>query len=114
MPNEIQSKSKAGRPPGRANVATTHMKRTLGELAREHTVEALDVVLDVMRTGETDAIRLAAANIVLDRGYGRPQAAVEVTATTSNPGLMTMNEAQDRTQRAVLAILEAKHSREDD
>jgi hypothetical protein len=112
MPNEIQSKSRAGRPPGRSNVATTQMRRTLGELAREHTEAALETVLTVMREGETDAIRLAAANIILDRGYGRPQAAVEVTSGTSN--LMTLDEAQSRTQRAVLAILEAKHNREDD
>jgi len=107
MPNEIQSKSKAGRPPGRSNVATTQMRRTLGELAREHTAEALETVLAVMRTGETDAIRLAAAVHVLDRGFGRPQAAVEVTS--ANPNLMTLTEAQDRTQRAILAILEKRH-----
>lgn len=112
MPNEIQSKSKAGRPPGRSNVATTVMRRTLGELAREHTEAALETVLTVMRTGETDAIRLAAAVHILDRGYGRVTAPVEVTSNTS--GLMTMTEAQDRTQRAVLAILEAKHNLEDD
>ncbi|MDP3316482.1 MAG: hypothetical protein Q8M47_10515 [Devosia sp.] len=38
------------------------------------------MVLQVMREGDTDAIRLAAANIVLDCGYGRPQAALEVTS----------------------------------
>lgn len=111
MPNEIQSKSRAGRPPGRSNVATTAMRRTLGELAREHTGEAVETILTVMRSGETDAIRLAAANIILDRGYGRPQAAVEVTSNTSN--LMTLDEAQSRTQRAVLAILEQRHGSRD-
>jgi len=107
MPDHNQPKSKAGRPPGRANVATTQMRRTLGELAREHTEAALETVLQVMREGETDAIRLAAAVHVLDRGFGRPQAAVEVMANTSN--LMTLTEAQDRTQRAILAILEKRH-----
>ena len=83
---QIKSKSTggaregAGRPPGRANVATRALKATLSEMAREHTQEALETVLQVMREGDTDAIRLAAANIVLDRGYGRPQAALEVTA----------------------------------
>ena len=88
------------------------MRATLSELAREHTLEALDTVLTVMREGETDAIKLAAAVHILDRGYGRVTAPVEVTSNTS--GLMTMTEAQDRTQRAVLAILEAKHNLEDD
>jgi len=83
---QIKSKSTggaregAGRPPGRANVATQALKATLSELAREHTQEAMETVLEVMREGDTDAIRLAAANVILDRGYGRPQAALEVTA----------------------------------
>lgn len=115
---QIKSKSTggaregAGRPPGRANTATQVMKATLSEMAREHTEAALETVLTVMREGATDAIRLAAANIILDRGYGRATAAVEVTANASN--LLTLDEAQSRTQRAVLAILEAKHNREDD
>ena len=115
---QIKSKSTggaregAGRPPGRANVATVHMKATLSELAREHTEAALETILTVMRSGETDAIKLAAANIILDRGYGKPTAAVEIASNTSN--LMTLDEAQSRTQRAVLAILEARHAREDD
>ncbi len=101
---QIKSKSTggaregAGRPPGRANVATQALKATLSELAREHTQEALGVVLQVMREGDTDAIRLAAANIVLDRGYGRPQAALEVTA--AGPA-----EADwDRIQKAVASL----------
>lgn len=105
MPNEIQSKSKAGRPPGRSNVATTAMRRTLGELAREHTAEALATVLQVMREGETDAIRLAAAVHLLDRGYGRPQAAVSVTDDRESE----IQAYGEQMQAAVLAVLEAKH-----
>ena len=105
MPNEIQSKSRAGRPPGRSNVATTQMRRTLGELAREHTEEALETVLATMRTGETDAIRLAAAVHILDRGYGKPQAAVRVTGDREGE----MEDYQRRTTAAVVGILEARH-----
>lgn len=105
MTIEIQPKSKAWRPPGRSNVATTAMRRTLGELAREHTAEALETVLAVMRTGETDAIRLAAAVHVLDRGYGKPQAAVSVTDGRED----NMAALHRRSQAAALAILEARH-----
>ena len=105
MPNEIQSKSRAGRPPGRSNVATTQMRRTLGELAREHTGEALETVLEVMRSGETHAVRLAAANVILDRGYGRPQAAVAVAASRESEGLEPGPVAA-----AVMAALEVIHS----
>ena len=105
MPNEIQPKSKAGRPPGRANVATVAARRTLGELAREHTEEALETVLQVMRTGETHSARLAAANVILDRGYGRPAQAVTVKDGRDEE----MEDYQRRSQAAVLAILEARH-----
>ncbi len=105
MPNEIRSKSKAGRPPGRSNVATTTMRRTLGELAREHTAEAVETILAVMRSGETDAIRLAAAVQLLDRGYGRPQAAVTVKDGRDEE----MEDYRRRSTAAVVAVLEARH-----
>lgn len=105
MPDHNQPKSKAGRPPGRANVATTAMRRTLSELAREYTAEALETVLAVMRSGETYAIRLAAANVILDRAYGRPQAAVVVKDGREHD----LEDYARRSQAAVLGILEARY-----
>ena len=49
------------------------VKRDLKMAAREHSPEALQLVLDTMRN--TDAslqYRLAAANSILDRGWGKP------------------------------------------
>ena len=112
---QIKSKSTggaregAGRPPGRANVATQALKATLSEMAREHTQEALGVVLEVMREGDTDAIRLAAANIVLDRGYGRPQAALEVT---SAPVAADWERVRQAVASLTLEHLEAVHAAE--
>jgi hypothetical protein len=109
---QIKSKSTggaregAGRPPGRANVATRALKATLSEMAREHTQEALETVLQVMREGDTDAIRLAAANIVLDRGYGRPQAALEVTGA---PGPADWEPIRQAVASLTLQHLEAVH-----
>ena len=113
---QIKSKSTggaregAGRPPGRANVATQALKATLSELAREHTQEALGVVLQVMREGDTDAIRLAAANIVLDRGYGRPQAALEVTA--AGPAEADWDRMRQAVASLTIEHLEAIHGSE--
>lgn len=44
--------------------------------SRELAQSALDTLADVMRNGDKDAARVAAANAVLDRGYGRPTQAV--------------------------------------
>lgn len=108
---QIKSKSTggaregAGRPPGRLNTATQIMRATISELAREHTQEALETVLAVMREGETDAIRLAAAVQLLDRGYGRPAQAVAVSAGREGEGLEPGPVAA-----AVLRALERIHS----
>jgi hypothetical protein len=45
----------------------------LRDLAREHTDEALKTVVEIMRDEKaTRTTRLAAANMLLDRGYGKP------------------------------------------
>jgi hypothetical protein len=46
-------------------------------LAREYTHDAVDALVDVMQSSQSDSARIAAANAILDRGYGRP------TKTTS-------------------------------
>lgn len=62
----------AGRPLGSVNKATKEHKTTLSELARSHSEEALETLVDVMRNGQSDSARMAAATAILDRGYGKP------------------------------------------
>lgn len=57
----------AGRKKGEPNKATA----TLKELARQYTAEAIEALVDVVRT-ETGSARVQAANALLDRGYGKP------------------------------------------
>jgi len=67
----------SGRPVGAVNKATSGLKLNLSELAREYTNDALDALVNVMQSSESDSARIAAATAILDRGYGRP------TKTTS-------------------------------
>ena len=62
----------SGRPAGAVNRATSELKLNLSELARQHTNDALDTLVEVMKSGQSDAARIAAATAILDRGYGRP------------------------------------------
>jgi hypothetical protein len=62
----------AGRKQGSSNRATKEQKRTLSEMAREHTDTALAALAEVAASGSTDSARVAAAVAILDRGYGRP------------------------------------------
>ena len=67
----------SGRPSGAVNKTTTELNLNLSELAREYTNDALDTLVEVMQSSQSDSARIAAANAILDRGYGRP------TKTTS-------------------------------
>ena len=48
----------------------------LSKLAREYTNDALDTLVEVIQSSQSDSARIAAI-VILDRGYGRP------TKTTS-------------------------------
>jgi hypothetical protein len=61
----------AGRRKGAINRATEEQKATIEELARSHAPEAIETLATVMKEGQTDAARVAAANSILDRGYGK-------------------------------------------
>ena len=65
----------SGRPAGAVNRATSELKLNLSELAREYTNDALDALVEVMQSSQSDSARIAAATAILDRGYGRPTTA---------------------------------------
>jgi hypothetical protein len=67
----------AGRPAGVPNKATREQGARLSELAKSYTDIAFITLLDVAMNGSSDTARIAAANSILDRGYGKPKAAVE-------------------------------------
>jgi hypothetical protein len=62
----------AGRPLGSKNRATADIKEGLSGLAKNHTMEALEVIVELMRHSLNDNVRLAASCSLLDRGYGKP------------------------------------------
>lgn len=73
----------AGRPKGKVSQA----KRTIAEMAKEHGEKALSVLVEVATDLETPPqARVAAANALLDRGYGKPMQTVD---NTSSDGTMT-------------------------
>ena len=44
----------------------------LSELAREHTNDAVDTLVEVTKSGQSDSARIAAATAILNRVYGKP------------------------------------------
>jgi len=57
----------SGNPSGRPRVICE-----LRDLARQHTRKAIQTLVTVMQSGESDSARVAAANALLDRGFGKP------------------------------------------
>jgi hypothetical protein len=57
-----------------------HLPKDLKALARSHTESALRVLAGIMTNSQcSDAARVAAANSILDRGWGKALQAVEVS-----------------------------------
>lgn len=69
----------AGRKKGQVNKITADIR----EAAQTFTNDALNVLAQIMREGESEAARVAAANSILDRGYGKPRQAVDVDANVA-------------------------------
>jgi hypothetical protein len=59
-------KGQSGNPRGRPKA-----RQSIIELARAHSVAAIETLVSVMKEG-TPAAKVAAACAILDRGYGKP------------------------------------------
>jgi hypothetical protein len=89
-------KGKSGNPGGRAK--KTDDERKIDELAREHTEQALETIVSIMQAGKTEKAQLAAAQYIIDRGYGKAPQSLEMN------GSLTLNLANE------LAALNSKHA----
>lgn len=67
---------------GRKRGTPNKVTRALKEVAGEYSDEAIQTLVDVMRDPETPpAVKVAAADKLLDRAHGRPAIAVEATVS---------------------------------
>jgi hypothetical protein len=71
-------KGQCGNPKGRPRGRTREIERCAAEL-KKYSPLAIKTLVEICRKGETHAVRLAAANSILDRAYGKPQQSVELT-----------------------------------
>ena len=53
------------------------MLAEIRELAREQTEAAIQAFVDIMQRGKSESARVAAAQALLDRGWGKPTQALE-------------------------------------
>jgi hypothetical protein len=88
-----RSGNPGGRPGGVAEVR---------ELARTHTAEAIECLLKEMRDGDTSHARIAAANALLDRGWGRPTQ--PLAGDADNPVVVNITAEEERRAEVDAAI----------
>ena len=72
----------------------------VAEIARSHTAEAIDTLVELMRNGKDDCVRGTAAQALLDRGWGK----AKVEGVT--------NEEPDSYLTALQAVSERVKARE--
>lgn len=93
----------SGRKAGTPNKATAELKH----LATAYTEEAVQTLAEVMRDKETPAqARVAAANALLDRGYGKPRQELEIQSGKIDQALI--NQLEDE----LMPKLEAARERQ--
>ena len=69
-------------------IAPAQERRELREAAREFSSDALDALVKICRSGHSESARVAAANALLDRGYGKPVQTIDSTVR-KQPGELT-------------------------
>lgn len=93
----------SGNPKGRPSI-----KGEVETLARTYTVEALETLADLMRTGSSDQVRMAAANALLNRGWGLPRQAIDGSVALAPPPTKPIHRMSLEEVEAELARLEEK------
>lgn len=83
--------------------------KELRDLARAHSAEALETLVHVMRNGHSDRDRLAAATALLDRAYGKVQAAADFEEADSQEAFEANRQQMARfSTEELIAFLDAQ------
>jgi hypothetical protein len=102
------SRPGAGRKVGSKARATLPQKITFSDLAREHAPAALHTLVAIMKDdGSSESARVAAANVILDRAYGKPPQAMTHSGPDGSP-IQTEDVTTPERRRAALALLLAQ------
>lgn len=96
-----------GRVEGSSPRARAAHLRSLSELAREHTSDAIKALAHICLNGESESARVSAATAILDRGYGKPAQMVTTEISGPDGGAIEVQERSTRDiSKALLMVLD--------
>jgi hypothetical protein len=76
----------AGSPPGpRGPNSSTRSTMEFRNLVRQYDDEAVETLVELMRTSDNEWVRMAAVQLLFDRGHGKPK--LEITGPDDVPQL---------------------------
>lgn len=102
MPGKVGgARPGAGRPKGSREAATKAQQATIAELARSYAPKAIEALVEVMQDKLAGSARVAAANSLLDRGYGKPVQGVSLVDPKDIP-----SQTIDPTRLSDAALIE--------
>jgi hypothetical protein len=91
-------------------VASGQERRELREAAREFTDSAIEALVAICKNGQSESARVAAANALLDRGYGKPVQAIDNTIRGTGIDLSGLSDAElERIARGNIGKTESVH-----
>jgi hypothetical protein len=89
----------AGRKKGSRDAATKDDIGRIADIARQNTGVAMDTLIEVAKGGQSESARVAAANAILDRGYGKAQQNIDIS------GELEISQIDDEDLLAELASM---------
>jgi hypothetical protein len=98
LPVDAEQADQSGNPGGRPKVLAE-----VQELARQHAPMIIVELARLALKAKNETARIAAIRELLDRGYGRPRQAMEVSIPADNPLQLLLDEvnARSRIERPV-------------
>ena len=89
----------AGRKPNNDATTPTQKRRLISDIAREFTEVAVRSLVEIARSGGSESARVAAANALLDRAYGKPPQHLDNDVTANGDFAQALLAARRRAAR---------------
>jgi hypothetical protein len=83
-------------------------RKAVEQLARSHTVRAVEVLASLMESSEDDKTRMSAAKALVEIGWGRPRAGKESAVAKTGLTINVIRHTDPEGERLVRQIEEAK------